>query len=609
MSQSRPDKSNPPEGRQRLTAAYWALRQLWGSCSGLVIGIIVCTIVQGLVPAGYAVALRGLINSVAEIDTQAANIYLAPLSWLGLAFALTVIDSVMNQVFKYYSDRMKNDLTLHFNTRVMNHASQMDLPYFENRHTREIIDRVSRDPGGRLHALFFQLQKTALSVLQIVTLAGILIWLEPWILAFAFLLTVPFFWFNIRLARARYEIEAARSLKQRKTQYFLQLLTRPSQVGEIKILGIGGLLTQRFAQIMEEFREQDRKLHVRQLKGSSAFMVPIIAAFFFLFGKVVLRVIEGDLTVGDLAMFGGAIVRLRTAVDVATRSASSAFEATLHINDLRSFLDSQAIVLDESRSTPPPLKGELRVQKLNFTYPGSSKQVLQDVSFHIPPGQTVAVVGRNGSGKSTLAKLLLRLYDADSGDILIDGTPIRNFPLQEYHRQVALVAQDFGRIEDSIANNLAFADWDRLREDRAEIERIACETGLDQVAATLPEGLDTPLGRIFAEHDFSGGQWQLLAAARMLARNAAIYILDEPTSNIDAVAEHRLIESFERLAGNRTKIIISHRFSTISMAEQILVMDQGRVVEQGNHHELLAQDGHYALLYRMHEDYRAELND
>lgn len=609
MPHSEPDTAAQTLSRQRLTAAFWALRQLWGSCSALVIGIAVCTVIQGLVPAGYAVALRGLINSVADLDTLAANIYLAPLSWLGLAFALTVIDSVINQVFKYYSDRMRNDLTLHFNTRVMKHASLMDLPYFENRHNREIIDRVSRDPGGRLHTLFFQLQKTALSLLQIVTLAGILIWLEPWILVFALVLTVPFFLFNIRLARTRYEIEAARSLKQRKTQYFLQLLTRPSQVGEIKILGIGGLLTERFAQIMEEFREQDRKLHVRQLKGSSAFMVPIIAAFFFLFGKVVLRVIEGDLTVGDLAMFGGAIVRLRTAVDVATRSASTAFEASLHINDLRSFLDSESIVLDEAQSDQPPLKGALQVVDLNFTYPGSTEEVLHEVNLSIPAGQTVAIVGRNGSGKSTLAKLLLRLYDADSGQILIDGIPIRDYPLDAYHRQVALVAQDFGRIEDSIANNLAFADWERLRDDRTEIERIAGETGLDQIAAKLPEGLDTPLGRIFAEHDFSGGQWQLLAAARMLARNAAIYILDEPTSNIDAVAEHRLIESFERLAGNRTKIIISHRFSTISMADQILVMEQGRVVEQGTHHELLALEGHYALLYRMHEDYRAELND
>lgn len=594
--------------KERLSAALWAMRQMWASSARLITGIMLCTVLQGLVPAAFAVSLRGLINAVPEYTSGASSLLDNPFFWLVAAALITVSDTVTNQISLYLSERLRNDFSLYFNRCVMEHASRLDLPFFENHDNREAIERVSQDPGGRLHSLFFKAQKSILSLFQVITLAGLLIWLEPLILLFALLLTIPFFIFNWRLARARYTVMAGRSLKQRRTRYFLRLLTTPSQVGEIKILGIGPLLTNRFVRIMKDFRDQDRKLQLRQLFGGTTFMVPIIIVFYALFGRVVYRVITGELSVGDLAMFGGAVVRLRTAVDQAIRSMAICYEKTLHTNDLRNFLKSGPVVVDRPDAEDRDIDGAISVRDVNFTYPGAADPVLRGVSFEIQPGESIAIVGKNGSGKSTLAKLLARLYDPDSGDIRIDNRAITDYPVKDYHRKIAFLAQNFGRFEDTIANNLAYGDWERLCKDRAEVERIAAQTGLDDIASALPDGLDTPLGRLFSAHDFSGGQWQLLAAARMLARNASIIILDEPTSNIDSVAENHLIQSIETLAGDKTKIIISHRFSTINMADRILVMDGGQLVEQGNHQELLAKDGHYAKLYRMHEHYRMNQN-
>lgn len=594
-----------PKPENRLSAAIWAFKMIWQTSYPLVAGMLVSTFIRGIIPAGFAVVIRGLINSVTEASGQELIGLEEPMFWLLLSLLITVSDVLLVLVGILLSDYLRNDLTLEVNAVVMRHASSMDLPYMENAKNRELLARVRQGPGVRLHSVFSQGLSTALSVIQVVALVSVLTWLEPLMLLVAPIVAVPYLVFHWRLARLKYLTEYNRTRDRRWSNHFLSLVTSPNSVGEIKQLRIGKLLAKRFVTYLTAFRDQDRKLQLRQFAGGAIFSVVTVAAFYALFARVVYRVVEGILTIGDLAVFAGAVARLRSALQTAIRSAANAYQQTLYIAELRDFLASEPQVRDARSTITDPLIGELSMEKVGFSYPGTSEIVLRDVSFHISAGEKVAIVGENGSGKSTLAKLLVRLYDADTGNINIDGKPVETYQLAYLHSRVALMGQTFGKYEASMAENIAYGDWDRLAEDHEEIERIASLTGLNHIAKNMPDGLDTMLGREFSESNLSAGQWQLLAIARTLARDASVVILDEPTSNIDVRSEHALFRAIEQLTAGLTTIIISHRFSTIRMMDRILVMHEGSIVEQGTHEELMSEGGRYKNLWKMHEHYRA----
>ena len=618
--------ATPPDNgpEQRLTATLWALQTAWPSSRGPLLGMVGATLLHGLVPAGFALAIRGLINA-ATAATEHPEMGLSPLlGWVLAALAVALLDAAATLLHQHGSERLRGDLTLSLNSRVLRHAGSLDLGYFERSGNREIIEHIQRDPGTRLYQFLLETQKAGLAGFQVLSLVLLLVWLEPLILPLVAVLALPFLVFQWRLARTRFLVEQRRTVKRRWTRWFLQRLTAPETIGEVKLLGIGSLLTERFSAIMVELRAQDQRLQRRQLAGSALFTLLATLAFFGLFARLAQRVVAGSLTVGDLAIFGGAVVRLRTALDAGIRAAAAAYEQSLFMAMLRAFLLSEPMVRDPAGAEPerddidrhsgPPAvapytsrgaaAGALVVEGVSFAYPGSGQRVLHDLCFRVEPGETVAIVGENGSGKSTLAKLLVRLYDPDTGVIRLDGRPLPDWPLATLHGAVSLMGQGYGRYEASLAENIAYGDWARLRDDRAEIARLAALTGVARIAESLPAGLDTPLGREFGEHDLSGGQWQRVAITRALARPARLLILDEPTSNLDARAEHDLFAAIAAAARGRTTIIISHRFSTLRMADRILVLHQGRLVEQGRHAALLVAEGQYAALYRLHERYR-----
>ncbi|WP_295887786.1 ABC transporter ATP-binding protein [uncultured Thiohalocapsa sp.] len=630
----------PNGSEQRLSAGLWALGVAWPASRAGLLGVIVCTLVRGLVPAGFALAIRGLINAATAAAGRPDADFAPLLTWLLAALAVTLLDAAATLLQQFFAERLRGDLSLSLNSRVLRHASALDLPYFEHAGHREIIEHIQRDPGSKLHQFLMESQKAALSGFQVLSLLLLLVWLEPLILPVAALLAVPFLLFQWRLARTRFQVEQQRTVKRRWTRWFLQRLTAPETIGEVKLLGIGGLLTARFAATL---RDQDRRLQLRQFAGSGLFVLLATLAFFGLFARIAHQVLAGALTVGDLAIFGGAVVRLRTALDSGIRAAAAAYEQGLFMDMLREFLRARPLVRDRDAAVrvgggrrggemggdldrgfdfdadfdidsntdsetqgdgEAPIGSEIVVAGVGFGYPGGGGRVLHDISFEVAAGETVAIVGENGSGKSTLAKLLVRLYDPDAGVIRLDGRPLADWPLRALHRDVSLMGQGYGRYEASMAENIAYGDWGRLRDDRAAVERLAELTGVAHIANALPAGLDTPLGREFGAHDLSGGQWQRLAITRALARPARLLILDEPTSNIDARAEHDLFAAIAEAARGRTTILISHRFSTLRMADRILVLHHGRLVEQGTHAGLLAAGGHYATLYRLHEHYR-----
>jgi ATP-binding cassette subfamily B protein len=594
----------PLEHRARTLqrSAAWALAQAWETSPALLLGVTAISLLRGLIPAGLALSARGIVNG-AVAALHAGTTAVGPLlPWLLLGFALTVIEGLAALAGPLLRQRLRDRLAARLTTQVMEHAAAMDLAFFEDPRSHDALQRAKDDPAGHVTNFLANAISAASNALQIASLIAILIVIEPWVVAVILLLTVPYLWSQARLTAEQHALERSRTAKRRWTGYFVSNLTGAASAGEVQLLRLAPILTRRFRGLMDEFRGQDWGLARRGFNRGAAFVTIATVAIYAAFVHVCWRALHGGLSVGDLAIFGAASARMRQTLESFVQLGTQALAETLYVGDVIDFLAARTR-RDEAPTAalPPVSRAGLELRDVHFTYPGAAEPALCGIDLRIEPGETVALVGENGAGKTTLVKLLARLYDPDQGSILFDGSDLRDLPREALQRRIAFVFQGFGRYEASLADNIAFGDWERLLDDREAVAAVARTAGIEPLIARLPRGYDTHLGRMFGEADLSAGQWQKLAVARAFARQAALLILDEPTSNLDARAEHALFEQFRTLAEGRTTIIVSHRFSTVSMAHRIVVLDKGRVVESGSHAELLARAGHYATLYSLHE--------
>jgi len=313
------------------------------------------------------------------------------------------------------------------------------------------------------------------------------------------------------------------------------------------------------------------------------------------------QAILGEISAGMLVTFWIATGKLRGSLAGLATASSSVWDAQLSITDTREFLDLQPAFENRGTLRSSGIQREIRLENVSFCYPRGKRPAIRNLSLTIRAGETVAIVGHNGAGKTTLAKLMTRLYEATEGEILIDGTSIREYDLQALHDRMAFVFQRPTRYEATALENIAFGDWRRLLDRPEEVRSLARAVHVDQMIESLPDGYDTLLGRMFGDHDLSGGQWQKLAIARALACNPSVVILDEPAANLDVNSEYVLYQGIHELIRGRTTILISHRFSTVGMADRIFVLDEGRLVEEGTHDELLALGGAYSAMCKIHE--------
>jgi len=501
----------------------------------------------------------------------------------------------------FFRQRLVDELNMRITDDVLYHASKLDVAHFEDPRFQDIMSRTQDNMANRFAQFIDKVLGFVSFVIQMVTLTGVLVVIEPTIVLVLGLVSLPYIFFQWRLAKSRYEMEFDRVTKRRWTQYFVTRLTSHQWVPETKLLKLEPLLMQKFRELMAEFRDQNQVIYRRIFLGSALFASISSIAFYLTFVRVAQRVMGGGLTIGDVAVYGGAMARLRTSLEQSVINLTGALEQTLHIGHLQEFLAIQPQINQGKGEPLTSSQGEIVVENVTFAYPGTTKAVLHDVSFHIQPGETVAVVGRNGAGKTTLVKLIARLYETDNGRVLLDGHDVRHISLDSLHQNVSFVFQQFGRYEATAAENIAYGNWTELLDDREAVVKIAKMADIHEMIEKMPQGYETILGRMFGEYTLSGGQWQKIALARAFARNASLLILDEPTANLDAQAEFQLFTQFRELAEGRTTILISHRFSTVSMADRILVMERGRIVESGSHDELLELNGQYAKLYDLHQ--------
>jgi ATP-binding cassette subfamily B protein/ATP-binding cassette subfamily C protein len=488
------------------------------------------------------------------------------------------------------------------NVRILGKALELELRHFEDSETYDKMQNARRDASTRPLSLVSQALTVGQNAITLVALSALLARLSPWSVLVVVASSIPAFLAEARLAAESFRVTSWRAPEGRKLDYLEWILTRDSHVKEVKLFGLGPLVLGRYRDLFARFYADDRRLALRRMAAGVVFGLVSLAAFYGMYALVALRAARGEITLGDLTLYVTVFRQGQGAVQAVLSALGTAYEDALYMSNLFGFL---AIPTGGEAPRAGPLalpRGEprrLELRDVSFRYPGHERWALRHVSLVLEPGETLGLVGENGAGKSTLVKLLLRLYDPTEGEILYGGVDLRDLDVVDLRSRVGAVFQDFVRYQFTAAENIGLGSPDHV-DDRARIEEAARRGGAEGLIAALPEGLDTVLGGWFERgHDLSAGQWQKIAVARAFMREAEVLILDEPTASIDAEAEHELFLRFRELAAGRSAIVISHRFSTVRIADRIAVLRDGALEEIGSHRELLQRDGRYAHLFRL----------
>ncbi len=625
MSGTRPDR-RPPGWRggalRPKTALWpssrWALARAWETSPRVLAGVVAVAVLRGLIPAGLALSARGIVNgavagmgavagtgAVAGAGALAWMGELGPLApWLALGFALTLLEGLAGLLAPLLRTRLRDGLGIRLTGELLAHAATLDLVFFEDPRAQDLLQRAKDNPAGHVTSGLVNAISAISTGVQVVSLLAILVAIEPWVAVVLLILALPYLVQQWRLAADQHALEHARTTQRRWTGYFMSTLTGAATAGEVRLLRLAPLLGARFAALMEEFRRQDWRLALRGARRGAGIVTLSTTVVYAAVVHVAWRALQGGVSIGDLAIFGAATARMRLTLETFAGLAGATLTESLAIADVMAFLAERprrAAAAPAVTPLPAPARGEIELRAVRFTYPGAAAPAIDDLSLHIAAGETIAVVGENGAGKTTLVKLIAHLYEPDAGTILFDGVDLRALAPAALHEQVACVFQGFGRFEASAADNIAYGDWTRLLDDRRSVEAVAQQAGVAALIEALPRGYDTSLGRGFGETDLSAGQWQALAVARAFARPAALLLLDEPTAHLDPRAERALLEQFRVLAHGRTTILVSHRLTTVVLADRIVVLHAGRIVEVGTHAELLARGEHYATLHALYE--------
>ena len=515
---------------------------------------------------------------------------------LVLALAADTTGRFISLVDSLLGDRFTN----HVSIKLMEHANSLDLVSFEDPVFYDKMERARRQTTARL-GMLGSLAGMAQQFITLLSMISAVVLFSPWLLLLLLAATIPVFFGETRFAMLNYSMLYRYTPERRELDYLRWLGASNESAKEVKIFGLGTYLVERARKLFERFYAENKHLAIhRAIHGTLLNVLPT-GAYYAAYALILVKALAGALTVGDLTLMAGAFSRSRTIMESLVSGLAGVSEQALFIKDLFDFFQTNPTIASkpDALPAPRPIRSGFEFRNVSFAYPGSEHRVLSEVNFRFYPQERIALVGENGAGKTTLVKLLARLYDPTEGSILLDGVDLRDYSVDELRHEIGVIFQDYMRYDMLASENIGFGRIDEL-QNQERVTRSAEKSLAAGVVAKLPRTYQQMLGRRFEGGlDLSTGQWQKVGLARAYMRDAQILILDEPTASLDARAEFEVYQRFVDLTAGKMAVLISHRFSTVRMADRILVLEQGRIVEQGSHYQLVQLGGKYAELFEL----------
>ncbi|MFQ4140786.1 ABC transporter ATP-binding protein [Chlorogloeopsis sp. ULAP02] len=578
-----------------------ALRLVWQSSPGWTSARVVLLVIQGILPVVSIYITKLIIDTVAvnlsNADKTAA--FHRAILLIAIAGAVTLVTALCSSLTELVTTAHSQRVTDHMQGIINAKSIAADLEYYENAKYYDALQRAQQEAPHRPPQILNRLAQVAQNSVSLLAMIGLLLSLHWGIIGILFVAALPAMLVRIKFSRVMYDWQRKWTPPHRKAMYLSWMLTSDQFAKEIRLFDLGNFFSQWYLRIRRQIYRESLKIFTKRSLANFAAEAIAGVLIFVIYAFIVYQAIYGILRLGDLVLYHQALQRGQNDIKGLLSSLSALYEDNLFLANLYEFLDLKPKLVDPLYpvTIPRPMQSGIVFNNVSFQYTTTTRQALRDINLTIRPGEVVALVGENGSGKTTLIKLLCRLYDPTAGNITIDGIDLREFKTAELRREISVIFQDYAKYHLTAQENIWLANIE-LPPHQESIIAAARRSGADDVITKLPQGYDTILGKLFEQgEELSIGQWQKIALARAFLRDSQVIVLDEPTSAMDPKAEYEVFEKFRQLIKNQAAILISHRLSTVKMADRIYVMANGSILESGTHEELMQLEGTYAHLF------------
>ena len=600
MSQDKNFLSSWQERLSALRNVPPILKIVWQSGPGVVAFGIIGRVVAALLPVGIGYIPKLIIDILDELIKNHGPVP-QRLWWLvGAEFGLAVASSLVTRMIDYSDALLANKYTRHVSIQVMKHASELDLTAYEDPIFYDRLERARVQATDRL----VMIQSIGRLELQFITAVGwsvAVMLYSPWLMLLLIAAVLPAFIGETHFAFLGYAKNFRQTPIKRQLDYLRQAGATKEAAKELKLFNLSRFFTDRFAKLSDIVYEQDVDLARKRLGIGSVLSIISTGGYYGAYAYVIWRTLLGKWGIGTFYFLTAAILNASSNIQQVLSTLSGIADQALFLTDLLAFFEMTPTIQSKPNAIPAPrpIRQGFEFRNVSFVYPGTERLVLDHLNFRLSPGERVALIGENGQGKTTIVKLITRLYDPTEGEILLDGVDLREYDLEHLYREIGVIFQDFMRYEMTARENIAVGKIEELEDLRA-LQTAAKKSLADEVIARLSRHYDQMLGRRFEGGvDLSGGEWQKIALARAYLRNAQLLILDEPTAALDARSEYEVFQRFAELTTGKMALFISHRFSTVRMADRIVVLESGRIAEEGTHELLTRMGGRYAEMFEL----------